>query len=110
MLMPRQLPFLFFIAKGGTSRMATMNSRSGKAGVTAEAGSAWPRLQASASIAQTTMARGQFTFIASPPRPEQASAAGRAFGLRRRSTAPQCLPPMIGPQPVAYLTKKATVR
>jgi hypothetical protein len=56
------------------------------------------------------MARGQFTFIASPPRLEQASAAGRAFGLRRRSTAPQCLPPMIGPQPVAYLTKKATVR
>jgi hypothetical protein len=42
------------------------------------------------------MARGQFTFIASSPRLEQASAAGRAFGLRDRSNASQCLPPTIG--------------
>src|SRR5262245_57296699 len=78
MLMPRQLPSAFFIAKGGTSRVATMSSRSGRGGSAAMAGCAWPRLQASASIAQTTTARGQFTFIASSPRLEQASAA--AFG------------------------------
>jgi hypothetical protein len=72
--------------------------------VTAVAGSAWPRLQASASIAQTTTARGQFTSIASSPRLEQTFAGGRAFRLRGRSTAPQCL------LPVSYLTNNATVR
>src|SRR5262245_18052891 len=82
MLMPRQLPAAFFIAKERTSRLATMSSRSGRGGSAALAGCAWPRLQASASIAQTTTARGQFTFIASSPTLEQASAAGRALELR----------------------------